>query len=124
MFKPVRIVATAVFLAMIVMIFISAFVLDNGTLCISEFFSFVTASGTLLKRGIQSSSYLSTSRSSGTRYRTFPMRALPFSKCSGLHDTLTPPRNHHTYHPYPALVRDADHSCSHEQSCFGSHLFV
>jgi len=34
MFKPVRIVATVVFLAMIVMIFISAFVLGNGTLCI------------------------------------------------------------------------------------------
>ena len=37
MFKPVRIVATVVFLAMIVMIFISAFVLSNGTLCISKF---------------------------------------------------------------------------------------
>jgi len=36
MFKPVRVVATIVFLAMIVMIFISAFVLGNGTLCISE----------------------------------------------------------------------------------------
>lgn len=34
MFKPVRIVATIVFLAMIAMIFISAFVLGNGTLCI------------------------------------------------------------------------------------------
>jgi len=34
MFKPVRVVATIVFLAMIVMIFISAFVLGNGTLCI------------------------------------------------------------------------------------------
>jgi hypothetical protein len=37
MFKPVRIVATVVFLAMIVMIFISAFVLGNGTLSISKF---------------------------------------------------------------------------------------
>jgi hypothetical protein len=55
MFKPVRIVATVVFLAMIVMIFISAFVLGNGTLCISEFFTSATAPGTLLKRGIQSS---------------------------------------------------------------------
>jgi len=36
MFKAVRIVATIVFLAMIVMIFISAFVFGNGTLCISE----------------------------------------------------------------------------------------
>ncbi|KAI0295552.1 SFT2-domain-containing protein [Russula brevipes] len=34
MFKPVRVVATVVFLAMIIMIFISAFVLDNSTLCI------------------------------------------------------------------------------------------
>jgi hypothetical protein len=57
MFKPVRIVATVVFLAMIVMIFISAFVLGNGTLCISKPpFTFVplppTISGTLLMRGI------------------------------------------------------------------------
>jgi hypothetical protein len=37
MFKPVRIVATVVVLAMIAMIFISAFVLSNGTLCISKF---------------------------------------------------------------------------------------
>ena len=36
MFKPVRVVATIVFLAMIIMIFISAFILGNGTLCISE----------------------------------------------------------------------------------------
>ena len=41
MFKPVRVVATIVFLAMIVMIFISAFVLGNGTLCISESLPFV-----------------------------------------------------------------------------------
>lgn len=34
MFKPVRIVATVVFLAMIIMIFISAFVLHSSTLCI------------------------------------------------------------------------------------------
>jgi len=34
MFKPVRIVASIVFLAMIGMIFISAFLLNNGTLCI------------------------------------------------------------------------------------------
>lgn len=34
MFKPVRVVATIVFLAMVVMIFISAFVLGSGTLCI------------------------------------------------------------------------------------------
>jgi hypothetical protein len=34
MFKPVRIVASVVFLAMVVMIFISAFVLNNSTLCI------------------------------------------------------------------------------------------
>jgi len=34
MFKPIRIVATIVFLAMIIMIFVSAFALDNGTLCI------------------------------------------------------------------------------------------
>lgn len=34
MFKPVRVVATIVFLAMIAMIFVAAFVLNNGTLCI------------------------------------------------------------------------------------------
>ncbi|KAI0256475.1 SFT2-domain-containing protein [Lactifluus subvellereus] len=34
MFKPVRVVATIVFLSMIVMIFVAAFVLHNGTLCI------------------------------------------------------------------------------------------
>ncbi|KAI9438843.1 SFT2-domain-containing protein [Lactarius psammicola] len=33
-FKPIRVVATIVFLAMIVMIFVSAFVLSSGTLCI------------------------------------------------------------------------------------------
>ena len=36
MFKPVRVVAAIIFLAMIVMIFISAFALNNGTLCISK----------------------------------------------------------------------------------------
>lgn len=36
MFKPVRIIATVIFLSMIVMIFISAFVLNSGTLSISE----------------------------------------------------------------------------------------
>lgn len=36
MFKPVRVVATIVFLAMIVLIFVAAFVLGNGTLCISK----------------------------------------------------------------------------------------
>jgi hypothetical protein len=48
-------VATIVFLAMIAMIFISAFVLGNGTLCISEspyFLSLsITVSGTLLTEG-------------------------------------------------------------------------
>ncbi|KAI0282194.1 SFT2-domain-containing protein [Russula aff. rugulosa BPL654] len=34
MFKPVRVVATIVFLAMIIMIFISAFVIGSSTLCI------------------------------------------------------------------------------------------
>jgi len=34
MFKPVRIVATIVFLAMIIMIFIAAFVIRSSTLCI------------------------------------------------------------------------------------------
>ncbi|KAI9446675.1 SFT2-domain-containing protein [Lactarius indigo] len=34
MFKPVRVVATIIFLAMIIMIFVSAFVLSSGTLCI------------------------------------------------------------------------------------------
>jgi len=34
MFKPVRVVATIVFLAMVVMIFISAFVIGSSTLCI------------------------------------------------------------------------------------------
>ncbi len=37
MFKPVRILATVVVLAMIVMIFVSAFVLNNTTLCISKY---------------------------------------------------------------------------------------
>ena len=36
MFKPVRVVATIIFLAMIVMIFVSAFVLNSGTLSISK----------------------------------------------------------------------------------------
>jgi hypothetical protein len=36
MFKPVRIIATVIFLSMIIMIFISAFVLNSGTLSISE----------------------------------------------------------------------------------------
>ncbi len=39
MFKPVRIVATIVFLAMIIMIFISAFVIHNSTLCFSKHIS-------------------------------------------------------------------------------------
>ncbi|KAI9465985.1 SFT2-domain-containing protein [Lactarius psammicola] len=41
MFKPVRVVATIVFLAMIVMIFVSAFVLSSGTLCINVVLVFV-----------------------------------------------------------------------------------
>jgi hypothetical protein len=50
MFKPVRVVATIVFLAMIIMIFISAFVLHSSTLSISKHTS-VVASVQLLKRG-------------------------------------------------------------------------
>jgi hypothetical protein len=34
MFKPVRVVATIVFLASIGLVFVGAFVLDNGTLCL------------------------------------------------------------------------------------------
>jgi hypothetical protein len=86
MFKPVRVVATIVFLAMIIMIFISAFVIDSSTLCISKH-PFV-ASVTLLKRGMQYSSCLSTSRSSGIRCRTFPMPALLSSECSNLLNSL------------------------------------
>lgn len=36
MFKPVRVVATIIFLAMVIMIFVSAFVLNSGTLSISK----------------------------------------------------------------------------------------
>ena len=49
MFKPVRVVATIVFLAMIIMIFISAFVIRSSTLCISKQTS-VAVSVSLLKR--------------------------------------------------------------------------
>ena len=83
MFKPVRVVATIVFLAMIIMIFISAFVLHSSTLSISKHTS-VVASVQLLKRGMQYSSCSSTSRSSGIRCRTFPTRAAPYSECSVL----------------------------------------
>ena len=107
MFKPVRIVATIVFLAMIAMIFISAFVLGNGTLCISESLYFlslsITVSGTLLKRGIQSLSCSSTSRSSGTRYRISPMHALQSSKYLEWHNTLAALPSRLPL-PYPTLV--------------------
>jgi hypothetical protein len=91
MFKPVRVVASIIFLSMIVMIFISAFVLDNGTLCISKRHpvEFVFPCG-LLKREMQSLSSSSILRSSGTHYRTFPMRVKPSSRCSAWHN-LTPP---------------------------------
>jgi hypothetical protein len=36
MFKPVRVIATIIFLSMIIMIFVSAFVLHSGTLSISK----------------------------------------------------------------------------------------
>ena len=115
MFKPVRVVATIVFLAMIIMIFISAFVLNNGTLCISEsplpliFFSpSITVSGTLLKREMQSSSCSSTSRFSGTRYRTSPMRVLQFSRCLAWHNALAALPSHLPL-PHPALVWITDH---------------
>lgn len=52
MFKPVRVVATIVFLAMIVMIFVSAFVLGNGTLCISKSLPSSHLSHDLLKREV------------------------------------------------------------------------
>ena len=52
MFKPVRVVATIVFLAMIVMIFVSAFVLGNGTLCISKSLPYSPLSHDLLKREV------------------------------------------------------------------------
>jgi hypothetical protein len=83
MFKPVRVIATVVFLAMIIMIFISAFVIGSSTLCISKHRS-VVASVYLLKRGMQYSSCSSTSRSSGIRCRTFPTRVPPSSECSAL----------------------------------------
>lgn len=107
MFKPVRIVATIVFLAMIAMIFISAFVLGNGTLCISESLYFlslsITVSGTLLKRGMQSLSCSSTSRSSGTRYRISPMHALQSSKYLEWHNALAALPSRLPL-PYPTLV--------------------
>ena len=83
MFKPVRIVATVVFLAMIIMIFISAFVIGSSTLCISKHTSTVV-SVYLLMRVMQYSSCSSTSLSSGIRCRTFPTRAAPSSKFSAL----------------------------------------
>jgi len=83
MFKPVRVVATIVFLVMIVMIFISAFVIKSSTLCIGKHTP-VVASVYLLKRVMQYSLCSSTSRSSGIRCRTFPMRAAPSSECSAL----------------------------------------
>ena len=83
MFKPVRVVATIVFLAMIIMIFISAFVIRSSTLSISKHTS-VIASVYLLKRGLQYSSCSNTSRSSGIRCRTFPTHAAPSSECSVL----------------------------------------
>lgn len=83
MFKPVRIVATIVFLAMIIMIFISAFVIHSSTLCIGKHTS-VLASVYLLKQGMQYSSCSSTSHSSGILCRTFPTHAVPSSECSAL----------------------------------------
>jgi hypothetical protein len=83
MFKPVRIVATIVFLVMIIMIFISAFVIGSSTLCIGKYTP-VVASVYFLKRGMQYSSCSSTSRSSGIRCRTFPTLAAPSSECSVL----------------------------------------
>jgi hypothetical protein len=83
MFKPVRVVATIVFLVMIIMIFISAFVIHSSTLCIGKH-TFVLASVYFLKRGMQYSSFSSTSRSSGIRCRTFPTHAAPSSECSAL----------------------------------------
>jgi len=83
MFKPVRVVATVVFLVMIIMIFISAFVIGSSTLCIGKH-TCVVVSVYLLKRGMQYSSCSSTSRSSGIRCRTFHTRAAPSSECSVL----------------------------------------
>jgi hypothetical protein len=83
MFKPVRVVATIVFLAMIIMIFISAFVIRSSTLAIGKHTS-VLASVYLLKQGMQYLSCSSTSHSSGIRCRTFPTHAAPCSECSAL----------------------------------------
>ena len=88
MFKPVRVVATIIVFAMIIMIFVSAFVLRSGTLSISKSFPslcLVVCSN----EWVQSSLCSSTSRSSGTRCRTFPTRALPSSKWSELHSATT-----------------------------------
>jgi hypothetical protein len=95
MFKPVRVVATIVFLAMIIMIFISAFVIGSSTLCISKHTS-VVASVYLLKRVIQYSSCSSTSRSSGIRCRTSPTPAAPSSECSALLKCFISRIRHHT----------------------------
>jgi hypothetical protein len=98
MFKPVRVVATIVFLAMIIMIFISAFVIGSSTLCISKHTS-VVASVYLLKRMIQYSSCSSTSRSSGIRCRTSPTPAAPSSECSALLECLYLVSAITLYHP-------------------------
>ena len=87
MFKPVRVVATIVFLAMIIMIFIAAFVIRSSTLCISKHTS-VAIFVTLLKQGMQYSSCSSTLRSFGIRCRTFPTRALPSLDSSSLLNAL------------------------------------
>ena len=98
MFKPVRVVATIVFLAMIIMIFISAFVIGSSTLSISKHTS-VVASVYLLKRVIQYSSCSSTSRSSGIRCRTSPTPAAPSSECSALLECLNLVSAITLYHP-------------------------
>lgn len=52
MFKPVRVVATIIFIAMIIMIFISAFVLRSGPLSISKLQPSPLFPHNLLKRGL------------------------------------------------------------------------
>jgi hypothetical protein len=106
MFKPVRIVAAIVFLAMIAMIFISAFLLNNGTLCISEspplhflspFLALCSSKGCSLRRA---------------RVPRVPLvYAIVYPLCahgnsqSFWDGIMLSPRYHHTYH-FPILVTD------------------
>jgi hypothetical protein len=88
MFKPVRVIATILVLSMIVMIFVSAFVLNSGTLSISKRRPVIFHLPLLgaQAESLQSSSFSNTSHSSGTHCRTFPTHARLFSRCSAWHN--------------------------------------